>query len=45
MKGLLRKDAARTVEDLHAALGPALAAVSPQNARGFFGHAAYARPN
>jgi hypothetical protein len=45
VKSLLRKAAARTVDGLHAALGPALAAITPRNARGFFRHAGYARPN
>lgn len=45
VKGLLRKAAARTVEALHAALAPALAAITPQDAEGFFCHAGYARPN
>ena len=37
--------AARTVEGLHAALAPALDAVTPQDAPGFFRHAGYACPN
>ena len=45
VKCLLRKAAARTVEGLHAALGPALAAVTAQDARGFFRHAGYGRPD
>ena len=45
VKGLLRKAAARTVDGLHAAPGPALAAITPWDARGFFRHAGYARPN
>jgi transposase len=45
VKSLLRKAAARTVDGLHAALGPALAAITPRDARGFFRHAGYARPN
>ncbi len=36
VKGLLRKAAARTVDGLHAALGPALAAITKDDARGFF---------
>jgi transposase len=44
-KNLLRKAAARTADALHAALGPALDAVTPQDARGFFRHAGYARPD
>lgn len=45
VKGLLRKAAAQTVEGLHAALGPALAAITKDDARGFFRHAGYACPN
>jgi transposase len=45
VKGILRKAAARTVDALHAALGPALAAISKDDARGFFHHAGYACPN
>jgi hypothetical protein len=45
VKGLLRKAAARTVDRLHAALGPALAAITPQDAKGYFRHAGYACPN
>ena len=45
VKGLLRKAAARTVDGLHAALGPALDAITAQDAQGFFRHAGYACPN
>jgi transposase len=45
VKNLLRKAAARTVEDLHAACGPALAAITAQDARGFFRFAGCDRPN
>ena len=45
VKGLLRKAAARSVDGLHAALGPVLDAVTAQDARGFFRHAGYACPN
>jgi transposase len=45
LKGLLRKTAARTVDGLHAALGPALAAITKNDAIGFFRHAGYACPN
>ena len=45
VKCLLRQAAARTVDGLHAALGPALNAITAQDARGFFRHAGYARPN
>ena len=41
VKSLLRKAAARSKEDLIDALGAALSAVSPEDARGFFGHAGY----
>jgi hypothetical protein len=33
------------VDALHAALGPALDAITAQDAQGFFRHAGYARPN
>jgi transposase len=45
VKTLLRKAAARTVDGLHAALGPALDAITVQDAQGFFRHAGYACPN
>jgi transposase len=45
VKGLLRKAAARTVDELHAALGPALAAITREDTRGFFRHAGYGCPN
>jgi transposase len=45
VKGRLRKIAARTTDALHEALGPALDAVTPQDAQGFFRHAGYTRPN
>ena len=45
LKALLRKAAARTVEDLHQALRPALDAITAQDARGFFRHAGYGRPS
>ena len=45
VKSLLRKAAARTVDGLHAALGPALDAITAQDARGFFRHAGYDCPN
>ena len=45
MKGRLREVAARTADALHEALGPALDAVKPQDAQGFFRHAVYTRPN
>ena len=41
MKSGLRKLAVRTAEMLHAALGPALRAITPDDARGFFHHAGY----
>jgi transposase len=45
VKNLLRKAAARTADALHAALAPALDAVTPQDARGFFRHAGYTCPD
>ena len=41
----LRKAAGRTVDGLHAALGPTLDAITAQAAQGFFRHAGYACPN
>ena len=40
----LRRVAARTVDALHEALGPALGAITPQHAAGFFRHCGYSRP-
>jgi transposase len=45
MKSRLRQIAARTADALHEALGPALNAITSQDAQGFFRHAGYARPN
>lgn len=45
VKAALRKAAARTVDGLHTALGPALAAIAAEDAQGFFRHAGYAYPN
>lgn len=45
MKSLLRQAAARTVDGLHAALGPALDAITAQDAQGFFRKTGYVRPN
>lgn len=45
VKSRLRKVAARTVEGVHEALGPALDAISPNDAHGFFRHAGYGLPN
>ena len=45
VKAELRRLAARTVDALHAACGPALAAITPQDAAGFFRHCGYNRPN
>ncbi len=45
VKAELRRVAARTVEALHGACGPALAAITPQDAAGFFRHCGYSRPN
>ena len=44
VKARLRRVAARTVNALHEACGPALAAITPQDAAGFFRHCGYARP-
>lgn len=41
MKTRLRGKAARSIETLDAALGPALDAITPQDAKGFFRHAGY----
>ncbi len=41
VKGKLRQVAARTADALHAALGPALDAITPQNAQGYFRHSGY----
>ena len=43
VKTALRRAAARTVDALHEALGPALAAITPQDAAGFFRHCGYVR--
>jgi transposase len=43
IKDLLRKAAARTKEALVEAIGVALSAISPKDARGFFEHAGYHR--
>lgn len=44
VKAELRRVAARTAEALHQALGPALDAVTPQDAAGCFRHCGYGRP-
>jgi transposase len=44
VKAELRRVAARTVDAPHAACGPALAAITPRNAAGFFRHCGYNRP-
>ena len=44
-KAGLRRVAARTVDALHKACGPALAAITPQDAAGFSRHCGYARSN
>jgi transposase len=44
VKAELRRVAARTVDALHEALGPALDAITPQHAAGFFRHCGYTRP-
>lgn len=41
VKAALRRAAARSVDALHKACGPALAAVTPQDAAGFFRHCGY----
>jgi hypothetical protein len=43
VKAELRRAAARTAHALHEACGPALAAVTPQDAAGFFRHCGYSR--
>ncbi len=45
VKAELRRIAARTVDALHEACGPALAAITPQDAAGFFRHCGYSRPS
>ena len=45
LKAELRRVAARTTEALHQALGPALDAITAQDAAGFFRHAGYGRHN
>jgi transposase len=45
MKSDLRRVAARTVEALEHALGPALDSITPQDAEGFFRHCGYKRLN
>jgi transposase len=45
LKAELRRVAARTADTLHQALGPALDAITPQDAAGFFRHCGYARPS
>ncbi len=44
VKAELRRVGARAVDALHEALGPALGAISPQHAAGFFRHCGYSRP-
>ena len=44
VKAELRRVAARTADALHEALGPALGAITPQHAAGFFRHCGYSRP-
>ncbi|CAA9228410.1 MAG: Mobile element protein [uncultured Craurococcus sp.] len=43
LKAELRRVGARTAEALHRALGPALGAITAQDAAGFFRHAGYGR--
>jgi hypothetical protein len=45
VKATLRRLAARTTNALHEAVGPALAAVTPRDAAGFFRHCGYMRPS
>ena len=45
VKAELRRLAERTADALHQALGPALDAVTAQDAQGFFHHTGYACPN
>ena len=45
LKSLLRRVAARSLDALHQALGPALDSITPQDATGFFRHCGYTRPN
>ncbi len=45
VKAELRRVAARTPEELHRALGPALDRVSAENAAAYFRHCGYGRPN
>jgi transposase len=45
VKAMLRRVAARTAEALHRALGPALDAITPQDAARCFRHCGYGRPS
>jgi hypothetical protein len=45
VKTELRRRAARTTEALHQALGPALDAITAQDAAGCFRHCGYSRPS
>jgi transposase len=45
VKGELRRVAARDVDALHRAIGPALDRVSAENARAYFRHCGYDRPD
>ena len=45
VKAELRRVAARTPEELHRALGPALDRVSAANARAYFRHCGYEHPD
>ena len=45
VKAELRRVAARTADALHEACGPALAAITPQDATGFFRHCGDKRPS
>jgi transposase len=45
LKGRLRTEAARSLDKLEAALGPALATITAEDARGWFRLAGYPAPN
>ena len=45
LKGRLRTEAARSLDELETALGPALATITAEDARGWFRLAGYPAPN
>ena len=45
LKGRLRTEPARSLDALDAALGPALATITAEDARGWFRHAGYPAPD